>query len=93
MTNDVEKIKIHVLNSNIKTYDDIRKAYLKGDMYVAQDLLTEKLLNKLLKHKKNGKFNHVDSIIAEFEPTFINMGLEIPENVLRLKEDPADIIR
>jgi hypothetical protein len=94
MTNDVREIKDYLTRKGSVTVtdDNVRKAYLKGDMYVAQDLLTEKLLDTLLYNKRGNVYQNVDTIIAQFEPKFKNLGVEIPESILKLREDPTDIL-
>jgi len=74
-----------VINNNV------REAYLKGDMHIAQDLLTEKLLEKLLYSKIYDNHSNVNSIITQYEQVFNSLGFEIPEQILKLKEDSGDI--
>ena len=97
---DIKKIKGHLMPENYLVSDNannsvinnnVREAYLKGDMHIAQDLLTEKLLEKLLYSKIYDNHSNVNSIITQYEQVFNSLGFEIPEQILKLKEDSGDI--
>ena len=107
MTNSIKEITSHLINRENKINriredkdnsirenkkNNIRKAYLRGDLYVAQDLLTDMLLNELLSYQEEGKYQCVDSIIAKYEPIYRTIGIDIPESILRLREDPTDTL-
>ena len=100
MANDIKEMKGHLMPENHSTSDNanysvinnnVREAYLKGNMHIAQDLLTEKLLEKLLYSKIYDNYTDVNSIIAQYEHVFNSLGFEIPEQILKLKEGQKDV--
>ena len=91
MTNNVSKIKKHLILNDYKS-DMIRRSYLKGETYILKDILDNLLIDYLLKIKpESDKYKNAQSTFERFEEIYKIYGLEIPENVQRLKHDNTDI--
>ena len=101
MTNNVMKIRRrYVKDEDVDNL--IRRAYYKGDIYTVQDLLTEQLLDAVFGYmldSMDARYNYVsirkdkvDEAIIAFKPLFDRFGLEVPENILKLRENPTDIL-
>ena len=94
MTNDVEKIKEHLVISEYAFKEDkIRRAYLKGETYILKDLLDNMLVDALLNAKlEKHKYHDAEKIISGYEIIYQKFGFEIPENILNLKKENADVV-
>ena len=94
MTGDVKKIKEKVVDKKMKkSDDDIRKAYLVGDSFSVHDLLIEKLLNELMEARERNDFHKVNDIINNYQPIFEKFNEVIPENILKLKDNPESLMK
>ena len=99
MTNDVKRLVRRFSADNEDDFNDsLRRAYLKGDMYSVQDILNDNLISALLCNRKENdeldnvdRYRFVDAIVSKREKFYKQLGIEMPENIIKLKDGDPDI--
>lgn len=95
MTNDVNKITKKLQCDKDKTWN-VRRALLYDDKELAKKELMDCIISGFELFGGGGYgFNCVEDIIAKYEPTFKQLGMEIPEKLKSIKSysDIKDMIK